>query len=77
MKSKLTLSVKPEAVVRAKRLARERRISVSSLFEQWSMRGVETVGGKSLGARLRGRWKKPLASEDPRLDYLLEKHTRR
>ncbi len=58
----------------AKRLARERRVSVSSLFEQWTMRRASQMPDTSLGTRLRGRWQKPLPDSDPRLDYLLEKH---
>ena len=75
MKTKLTLSVEPEAVARAKRLARKRGVSVSALFEQWSS-GLAKAGGRpSLGARLRGRWKGgPEAKADARLEYLLEKH---
>ncbi len=75
MKTKLTLSVKPEAVVIAKRLARKRHVSVSSLFEQWSLNMAGQIPEKSFGSRLRGRWKKRFPENDPRLEYLLEKHT--
>lgn len=78
MKAKLTLSVEPEAVARAKRLARKRGMSVSALFEQWSSSMAESEGRPSLGARLRGRWKVGAeAKGDPRLDYLFEKHSSR
>lgn len=75
MKTKLTLSVEPEVVARAKRLAGKRGVSVSALFEQWSSGLAKAEGRPSLGARLRGRWKGgPEAKADARLEYLLEKH---
>lgn len=75
MKAKLTLTVEREAVAKAKRLARKRGVSVSALFEQWSQTMAEVEGRPPLGARLRGRWKVGAeAGDDPRLDYLLEKH---
>lgn len=76
MKAKLTLTVEREAVVKAKRLARKRGVSVSALFEQWSQTMAEKEEGRPpLGARLRGRWKAGAeAKDDRRLEYLLEKH---
>ncbi len=76
MKTKLTLSVDPVAVSKVKRLAKRKGVSVSGLFEQWSMRTVDRAGDPPLGERLRGQWKGFVASDpDPRLEYLLEKHT--
>jgi len=79
MKTKLTLTIEREAVAKAKRLARQRGVSVSALFEQWSRTVAETEEGRPpLGARLRGRWKAAgNAMGDSRFDYLLEKHGRR
>ena len=79
MKAKLTLTVEREAVAKAKRLARKRGVSVSALFEQWSSTMAEAEEGRPpLGSRLRGRWKSAAkAKDDPRLDYLLEKHSGR
>ncbi len=77
MKTKLTLSVEPEAIASVKRLARERGVSVSSLFEQWSARMAKRLPEESLGTRMRGRWQTVSESKDPRLDYLLEKHAGR
>lgn len=76
MKTKLTLSVDPVAVSKVKRLAKRKGVSVSGLFEQWSMRMVDRTGDPPLGKRLRGQWKGSATSgPDPRLQYLLEKHT--
>jgi hypothetical protein len=36
MKQKLTLTVDQEAVATAKRVAKKRGVSVSSMFEKWS-----------------------------------------
>jgi hypothetical protein len=36
MKTKLTLTVEREAVLRMKRIAKRRGVSVSGMFEQWS-----------------------------------------
>ncbi len=78
MKTKLTLSVDPRAVVYAKRLAKRKGLSVSALFEQWSSRMAEVSDETPLGARLRGRWKSSTgAGRDPRLEYLMAKHDRR
>ena len=75
MKTKLTLTVDREVVVKAKRLAKKRGVSVSALFEQWSSRVAASSTRPLLGARLRGRWKTATGSaNDPRLDYILEKH---
>jgi hypothetical protein len=77
MKQKLTLSIEPEVVRRVKRLARERKTTVSSLFEDWGARvSDEGSTGKELGDELHGQWKptRDLDKEDARLDYLLRKH---
>lgn len=77
MKQKLTLSIQPEVVRRVKRVARERNTTVSSLFEEWGGRVLleESETGR-LGDALRGKWNVPQNQnvEDPRLDYLLQKH---
>jgi len=75
MKTKLTLTVEEEAVSEVKRFAKRRGVSVSSLFEQWSSRVADSERRPPLGERLRGKWKNT-DSDDPRLDYLLEKHGR-
>lgn len=78
MKTKLTLSVSPEAVLRARRLATSKGQSISSLFEKWASRLAESAGGPGLAESLRGRWKKGAPRpENARLAYLLEKHARR
>ena len=78
MKQKLTLTVDPEAVATAKRVAKKKGVSVSSMFEKWSKDLDATEGRPLLGQRLRGVWKPDVMPEvptgDPKLDYLLEKH---
>ncbi len=78
MKTKLTLTVDTDAVMKAKRLAKKRGVSVSALFEEWSSRVAASSTRPLLGKRLRGRWKTVTKSDgDPRLDYLMEKHRRK
>jgi hypothetical protein len=80
MKQKLTLTVDQEAVATAKRVAKKRGVSVSSMFEKWS-KELEDKGGKpNLGERLRGAWKTDnmptVPTGEVRLDYILQKHCR-
>ncbi|MGC9451128.1 MAG: DUF6364 family protein [Oceanipulchritudo sp.] len=75
MKTKLTLTVEREAVLRMKRIAKRRGVSVSGMFEQWAKRMGESDTRRPLGERLRGKWS--LAEdlvEDPRMEHLLRKH---
>jgi hypothetical protein len=77
MKQKLTLSIEAGVIRRVKRVARERKTTVSSLFEDWGSRVLlEESDAAGLGDALRGKWTVPAQppSEDPRLDYLLQKH---
>lgn len=77
MKTKLTLSVDSEVVAQAKRLARNRGVSVSALFEIWSTQLAVAVERPSFGKSLRGQWKKKTAlAGDARLEFLLGKHVR-
>lgn len=78
MKTKLTLSVDSSAIAQAKRLAKRRGVSVSALFEQWTTRMADPGSEAPFGQRLRGRWKQAVgeSGEDPRFDYLMEKHGR-
>lgn len=75
MKTKLTLTVEHEAIVRMKRIARRRGVSVSGMFEHWAQSMAESGTRPPLGKRLRGQWslKEDLA-EDPRMEFLLRKH---
>jgi hypothetical protein len=77
VKTKLTLTVDRDAVLRIKRLARQKGVSVSSLFELWSLKTTQSKTVEPLGSALRGQWKKRSAgkrAKDPRLDFLLDKH---
>ena len=75
MKTKLTLTVDTESVAKIKRFAKRKGTSVSSLFEQWSIRTAAGDETPHLSSRLRGRWKSKSSHEgDPRLDFLLAKH---
>ena len=77
VKTKLTLTVDEDAVSKVKLLAKRKGVSVSSLFEQWSLRMAANEDRPSLGSRLRGKWKTGATGErDPRLDYLLDKHVK-
>lgn len=75
MKTKLTLTVDEEILKRTKRLAKRRRTSVSSLFEQWSVRDMGENASPRLSEALLGKWTSKKC-EDPRLEYLLEKHAK-
>lgn len=75
MKTKLTLTVEREAVLRMKRIAKRRGVSVSGMFEQWSKSMNESGTQPPLGERLRGQWSlTDDVAEDPRMEYLLRKH---
>lgn len=77
MKTKLTLTVDERAVAGIKQLAKQKGVSVSSLFEQWSLRMTTGQGDLPIGSYLRGRWTKGQGeNQDARLDYLLDKHAR-
>lgn len=74
MKQKLTITVDMELVPAAKRYARSRGVSLSSLIEQ-SLR--ETIGEEnpSFSERWRGEFR-PAERDDPRYDALAEKYLR-
>ncbi|MCB1124016.1 MAG: hypothetical protein KJT03_20855 [Verrucomicrobiae bacterium] len=77
MKTKLTLTVEERAVAGIKQLAKQKGVSVSSLFEQWSLRMTAGPEDLPIGSYLRGRWADARNEEqDARLDYLLDKHAR-
>lgn len=76
MKTKLTLSIDPQALGAVKSHARSKGVSVSALFEEWSSRITAEAHAVSLGVRLRGQWQEGVDSSDPRLEFLLSKHSR-
>ncbi len=72
MKNKLTLTVDAEVILAAKRHARARGVSLSSLVER-GLREVVDEGAPSFAARWRGRL---LAADhhDPRYEALARKY---
>ncbi|MDE2796640.1 MAG: DUF6364 family protein [Gemmatimonadota bacterium] len=72
MKQKLTITVDPEVLVAAKRHARSRGVSLSSLIER-ALRHEAAVGEPSFTSRWRGRFR-PANRDDPRYDALARKY---
>ena len=78
MKSKLTLAVDSELIPAAKRYARSRGVSLSSVVEQALREATEknepTFAEKWLGAFQPAHHVKPELLDDPRYDYLARKY---
>ena len=74
MKKKLTITVDAELLPIAKRYARSRGVSLSSLIEQ-SLREAAGSHAASFTARWRGRFR-AAERDDPRYDALAEKYLR-
>ena len=72
MKQKLTITVDAELLPLAKRYARSRGVSVSSLIEQ-SLREVAGADGPSFAARWRGKFR-AAGRDDSRYDALARKY---
>ena len=72
MKQKLTITIDADLVPKAKRYARSRGVSLSSLIEE-SLRGVAGADAPSFAARWRGRFK-AAERDDPRYDALAKKY---
>ena len=73
MKQKLTITVDAELVPIAKRYARSRGVSLSSLIEQ-SLREVAGDHPPSFASRWRGKFRVAEREEDPRYDALAGKY---
>lgn len=75
MKQKLTITVDAKLLAAAKRYARARGVSLSSLIEQ-SLR--ETIGeyAPSFATRWRGKLRAAERDDDPRYAALAEKYLR-
>ena len=71
MKKKLTITVDAELLPRAKRYARSRGVSLSSLIEQ-SLRELTGEDEPSFASRWRGRFE-AAGRDDPRYDALARK----
>ncbi len=72
MKQKLTITVDPEVLVAAKRYARSRGVSLSSLIER-ALRDQAAVGEPSFTSRWRGQFR-AANRDDPRYAGLARKH---
>ena len=72
MKQKLTITVDADLLPIAKRYARSRGVSLSSLIEQ-SLREVTREHGPSFASRWRGQFR-AAERDDPRYDALAEKY---
>ena len=72
MKTKLTITVDSEVVPAAKRYARGRGVSLSSLIET-SLREMVQDEGPSFTERWRGRFR-AAGRDDPRYDALARKY---
>lgn len=71
MKTKLTITVDEDLVPRAKKMARRRGVSLSSVVED-SLRRL-TNEEPDFVLRWRGRFRQS-KSDDPRMSYLTEKY---
>ncbi len=72
MKRKLTITVDEELIPVAKRHARSRGVSLSSLIEN-SLREATAQRSESFAARWRGKFR-PAERNDPRYDALAKKY---
>ncbi len=75
MKQKLTITVDSELLPVAKRYARSRGVSLSSLIEQ-SLREVAGEHAPSFASRWRGKFQVAEREDDPRYDALAKKYLR-
>ena len=73
MKQKLTITVDADLLPAAKRYARSRGVSLSSLVEQ-SLRAMAGQDKPSFSSRWRGRFRAAEREGDPRYDALAEKY---
>lgn len=77
MKQKLTLTVDPEAVATAKRVAKKKGVSVSSMFEKWLLDLGNKDDRPKFGEEMLGLWKNENPpTDDERLNDILAKHCR-
>ena len=73
MKQKLTITVDADLLPIAKRYARSRGVSLSSLIEQ-SLREVAGEQAPSFASRWRGKFRAAQREDDPRYDALARKY---
>ena len=75
MKQKLTITVDAEVLPIAKRYARSRGVSLSSLVEQ-SLREMAREDAPSFASRWRGKFRAAGREDDPRYEALAKKYLR-
>ncbi len=75
MKQKLTITVDADLLPVAKRYARSRGVSLSSLVEQ-SLREMAGEYEPSFSERWRGKFRAAERDDDPRYDALADKYLR-
>ena len=75
MKQKLTITVDAELIPEAKRHARSRGMSLSSLVEQ-SLREITQGNGSTFSSRWRGKFRAAERDDDPRYNALARKYLR-
>ncbi len=75
MKQKLTITVDADVLPAAKRYARSRGVSLSSLIEQ-SLREMAGENAPSFSSRWRGKFRPAEREDDPRYDALAKKYLR-
>ena len=73
MKQKLTITVDAELIPKAKRYARARGVSLSSLVEQ-SLKQMTKGEKPSFSSRWRGKFRPVERKGDPRYDALAKKY---
>ena len=73
MKQKLTITVDAELIPVAKRYARSRGVSLSSLIEQ-SLREMAGENTTSFASRWRGKFQAAEREGDPKYDALAKKY---
>ena len=74
MKQKLTVTVEAELIPLAKRYARSRGVSVSSLIEE-SLRDIVQAATPSFSSKWRGQFRED-ERDDPRYEALARKYLR-
>ena len=75
MKQKLTITEDAELIPVAKRHARSRGVSLSSLIEQ-SLRKITGEDGPTFSSRWRGKFRAAERDDDPRYNALAKKYLR-
>ena len=73
MKQKLTITVDAELIPAAKRYARSRGVSLSSLIEK-SLREMSGENMPTFASRWRGKFQAADREDDPRYDALARKY---